>query len=318
MPIITTAGRLYIRFYQFRRFQADDIFNILALITLCGSSVTDEIILYLHSEVLLLRWGLAGNLFFWTTLYLVKASFLALIWSVFNASAWFRRFWWFTTIYTFLTYWPIVLSELWQCGTPSTYDDPRFCDYDRAVQDHTKTLILRFALHISSDILIVVCPLSMIRKLHMSLSRKIAAAAVFALIIIDISVGIARNVSVTLVAQGKPTDASGYVEVIGSVVEPAIAVLMCSLPPYRVLVFKLRSRQTGESRELQHNAAHMDRKGWWSRRLAIFTDRPFPLTVSIPDPSLEITLLRERSHYSTGQGSEGSWVERPEMVHVTE
>lgn len=128
---IATFGRLYIRYHQFKTFQADDIFNFLALLALIGLAAWEDICNRADPNDLdlLLKLELAVDMLLWAILYLVKASFLALMWSIFKVSAGFRKAWWVVTIYTFITFWPIFLSELWQCGGPSTYDDAQACNY---------------------------------------------------------------------------------------------------------------------------------------------------------------------------------------------
>lgn len=151
----------------------------------------------------------------------------------------------------------------------------------------------------------------------MAMSKKISAVLIFAIIIIDIMVGLVRNVAVVLAAYGSPTDASGAVEVICAVIEPSVAVIVCSLPAYGVLVFKFRSRQRNRL-EFQHTAA-ADGKWWQSQKLLL-------LIASIPGPQLEISILKERpiqatehgSDETTEHGSEEILVEAPGAADVEE
>lgn len=242
VPIATTLGRLYIRYSQFRKLQADDVFNVLALLTLIGytavAAVNDA-----PGVSFILRKQLAGDMLLWTTLYLVKASFLSLIWCIFRISAGFRKAWWIVAIYTFLTFWVIFLSKFWQCGTPTTYDNPQACDYGRITQQQTREVFVAFALHISSDLLVTILPMVQIRKLNMPLGRKISVAAIFAIVIVDTMAGLARNIAVIIAALGSPTDASQGVSFICAIIEPALAVLVCSLPPYKALISNFRFRR---------------------------------------------------------------------------
>ena len=248
--------------------------------------------------------------FLWTTSYLVKASFLALIWSIFKVSVRFRKVWYLVAAYTFLTFWVIFLSNFWQCGNPSTYDNPEVCDFAYLIQSNEYSLFVHFGLSLSSSLFILALPMVQIRKLHMPLGKKIAVAAVFALVIIDILMSLARNVSAVLDALGHPTDASAEVSIICTVAEPAIAVLVCSLPPYRALIFKFRSRRS-DSYDVRHNAAGMHRRAWLPRKLHL-------LTASIPSPFLEITIMQGPISRATERTSEEVLVEAPEAIHIPE
>ena len=306
--MITLSGRLYIRYHQFKRFQADDVLNILAMLLLVVYIALQE---WSNREdpnnlALALRSQLAVNMTLWTTLYLVKFSFLALIWSIFKISRPFRKAWWAVTIYSSMTFLIIFLSTLWQCGEPSTYDDPQACNLYFILQIQMRIIFIHFVLHISSDCFILILPLVEIRKLHMPLGRKISAAAVFALVIIDIVTGLARNISTVLAALGIPTDTSGGTQELCDVIEPALAVLICSLPAYKALVFKFRSHRT-DKLNFQRHAANIGGKRWLPHKLRL-------LTASIPSPFLDISILGPAP--TTEQRSEESLIKAPEVSHV--
>lgn len=308
--MITTSGRLFIRYRQFGRFQADDVFNGLALLAFISYTTIDQLYMYSNSidEAFLLKLQLATNMLLWATLYLVKASFLALIWTIFKISARFKTAWWIVAVYTFSSFWPVFLSELWQCGNPSAYDSAQSCNVDGVYQDQLSLVYIRLALHISSDCFIFILPLIHIQKLHMPLGRRISAAAVFGLIAVDIMVGIARNVVVICGILEGSASLPYSINVIGGVIEPTIAVIACSLPAYKVLVFKFRSRRS-DGGAVQHNAAGMRGRFWLPRKLHL-------LTASIPSPYLEITILKEPTTQITDRNGEGILVEAPEEVHV--
>ena len=188
--------------------------------------------------MLALKIHMAGNMFLWTTLYLVKASFLALIISIFSVSAKFRAAWWAVAIYTFLSFWPIVLSELWQCGNPVDYANVEVCDsLPIGNPDEVTRCVIRFVLHITSDCLILVLPMVQIARLNMSNVKKASVAAVFAIIIFDIAISIVRNVSV-ICAEISATESGSSADMayIWEIAEPAIAVIVCALPAYRALI----------------------------------------------------------------------------------
>ena len=191
----------------------------------------------------------------WTTFYLVKASFLALTWSIFKVSVGFRRAWWAVTVYTFLTFWPVVLSEFWECGNPASLEACKSPSARFEIQKDP--LYFRFAFHISTDCFILVLPVAQIWKLKLPLVKKISVAAVFAIIIIDIIIGIVRNVASSIEANGFTShNAVTNINLVCSVLEPTIAVFVCSLPPYRALIFKLQFSRSNRL-EMQHSPPNL-------------------------------------------------------------
>ena len=248
---------------------------------------TDDVSVYLRLQ-------LAMDTLLWTTLYLVKAAFLALMWCVFKVSAGFRKAWWIVTVYTFITFWIIFLSRFWQCGGPSTYDVPEACNLDFLLQDQKAEILIAFTLHISSDIFIIMLPVAQIRKLSMRMGRKISVAAVFAIIIVVTAIGIVRNVATVVASLGSPTDASEIIDVICTTIEPALAVLVCSLPPYKALIFNFKPHRS-DSSDVQQPAILGG--GWWKpEKLSQFTNFPGPL--------LQVSILQEQPVQRTEQCSE--------------
>lgn len=141
----------------------------------------------------------------------------------------------------------------------------------------------------------------------MPLGRKISAAAVFALIIVDIVAGIARNAATLYVDLGGAAEQARILDLITSVIEPTVAVTVCSLPAYRALVFNFRSQSNSCSP--QHDAADAPRKKKLSHKLRL-------LTASIPSPFLEVTILREPDVSGQRSRSQENLVEAPVVMDV--
>lgn len=181
----------------------------------------------------------------WTILWLVKASFLAFCWNIFKVSPNFRRAWWVIAIYTFLSYWPLSLATLWQCGDPSKYDDPITCQayWESEQSQITATTVygLNFALHLSSELLILGLPLWFINKIQWSSAQKTAAASMFFAVILTILMGFLRNLA-NLCDNGD-NYAWEWIQGFGLLYEQPVAVLVCALPPYRNVLSKLFKRK---------------------------------------------------------------------------
>ena len=141
LAMTLTTGRLIIRWRKTRALRSDDILNGLAALLLIPFLVT----MFLYTDYPLqkqlymlglrqdppppveiphmLRLHLAFNLVFWCIIYLVKASFLALYWHLFEISTRFRVVWWAATGFTVASFLASVLLFLWHCGSPAKLFD---------------------------------------------------------------------------------------------------------------------------------------------------------------------------------------------------
>ena len=229
---------------------------------------------YNEDLVLALNAYLASDFLLWTTLYFVKASFLALMWSVFEVSTTFRRFWWAVSAYTFIAFLVCTISEIWTCGSPSDFGNFDICmavfASETSLVSSTPDL-LKVVFHISSDLLILALPLFQIRKLQMTSGKKMSVAAVFALTIIDIVTGILRNSS--SICEDSPATWNSEtcigMNIITGIIEPSFAVAVCALPAYRAILPSSRKRRY-ESAELRRNAAKI---GWDSPKRSQYPQR---------------------------------------------
>ena len=91
VAVALTLGRFHIR-RKYSYFYWDDLSNGLAVLCLIIYSVFADLEVVNDLDTAL-YWqiGLAANMLLWTILYLVKASFLAFCWLIFQISQKFRR-----------------------------------------------------------------------------------------------------------------------------------------------------------------------------------------------------------------------------------
>ena len=61
---------------------------------------------------------LANNIFFFGTIYAVKASLLALYLQIFEISKRFRIAWALSTVFTIASFLASIFGYLWTCGSP--------------------------------------------------------------------------------------------------------------------------------------------------------------------------------------------------------
>ena len=139
---LLTCGRLYLRWRKIGRLGWGDMLNGAALVVLIAFVATYQAYLPIEYNAQLYALGLsdvatteaevaftlkvstANVMLFWVVIFLVKASFLALYWSVFGVSRHFRTAWWAVAAYTLVTFCIIFLSVLWHCGHPRDMVDP--------------------------------------------------------------------------------------------------------------------------------------------------------------------------------------------------
>lgn len=135
IALLFTLGRFIIHYRNRKRLGWDDILNgiaaifMLAFIGTWQSFVPAEYQAQLYSmglsdakpvvhKELFQRFNLANAILFWCCIYSVKASFLALYWSIFEVSSGFRIAWVLSSIYIGASFVATILVRIWVCGHP--------------------------------------------------------------------------------------------------------------------------------------------------------------------------------------------------------
>jgi hypothetical protein len=135
LGILFTAARIAIRIKYMSRLMADDYFMLLALVFLItnailqtiqaphlyymilqatGSDIVHHALRYTHFEFAIIS-------IFWSVLWSVKGSFLALFWMLSNGLPRYRRVWWVITVFTVLAYIGCWLASVLNCHPPENY-----------------------------------------------------------------------------------------------------------------------------------------------------------------------------------------------------
>ncbi|KAF5875879.1 uncharacterized protein Bfra_002275 [Botrytis fragariae] len=258
---VLTFGCFYIRWQKGKSLHLNDIFNALALGSLLAFAITYQVYLPIQYGYQLYALGLGGYIpsddqlmyaqnvgivnivFFWVTIYLVKASFLALYWALSSVSNAFRKWWLAVAIYTGISFLATFFAIFWSCKTPSHLEDVGIVFPPEACNTISEELIIGLetlwcVLNTVGDILslppAVTLPLGMLRAMHMPTSRKLGVAAIAGLVIIDILFDVLR----TIYTEGSYTNPFPNANAVWALCEPTIAVMVCALPPYRTLLFR--------------------------------------------------------------------------------
>lgn len=135
VSILFTSARIAIRIVYVKRLLADDYFMLLALaflitnavlqtlqaphiyyivFNMTGPDIVDHGLRYTHYEFAIIG-------IFWSVLWSVKASFLALFWMISNGLPRYRRVWWATVVFAALAYIGCWIGSVYTCHPPSNY-----------------------------------------------------------------------------------------------------------------------------------------------------------------------------------------------------
>ena len=122
------------------------------------------------------------------------------------------------------------------------------------------------ALHASSDLFILALPLAFIHQLHMSRGKKVSVASVFAVIAVDILMGVLRNGAVVWAGLGVGVEVNEELAIWMENLEAGVAVLVCAAPAYGVLLPAARRRMREGVVELREDVGGIGKRKGGSRR----------------------------------------------------
>ncbi|KAI6777743.1 Pth11-like integral membrane [Emericellopsis cladophorae] len=173
-------------------------------------------------QIELKRWQFPIIKLFWTTLWAIKASFLALFYRVIRPLPVLRR-----------------LCAL-TCTPPGQYFKAGGCDSDRDVWMQRFNVLYSTSVDIASDLMIMALPIMVLPSLQLDKRKKIGLGIAFSLGFIIIAVAIVRMSQVIV---GDQVDLVGLA--IWGAVETATAVIVGSLPALKgVLARSIKNYQT--------------------------------------------------------------------------
>lgn len=144
----------------------------------------------------------------------------------------FRVAWWSCTALTLAYFVALTTSFLVQCH--GALHDPRACRNTHSAA--SRAPMIGGFLNVFLDLAIWMLPVRMVWMLHLSPTRKVGVAAMFALGLIGVAVSIARAtvlLDINVFANGRGISFSCW-----STAEPAVALLCANLPLLRPLLIR--------------------------------------------------------------------------------
>ncbi|KZL79571.1 hypothetical protein CI238_07244 [Colletotrichum incanum] len=291
------ALRLTVRWRQNHSFLADDYWIIWAwmcLLTMASLQTRQLDALYyttylsagriqVTAETVaktedLTRWQFPIIKLFWTVLWSVKASFMAVFYRLVKPFTVRRRLWYCIAAFAFLAYIGCWLASTLTCSPPSDYFQAGKCNSPHEIWMQTFNVIYSTTVDIASDLLIMALPITVLPSLQLDRKKKIGLGLAFSLAIIIICVAIVR---MTQVIRGETVDLVGLA--IWGAVETATAVVVGSLPPLKALLTRrVKKYHTSTKRNTQRYGGQKSQPATMSSYGPNTTSRSVMVTESIP------------------------------------
>ncbi|KAF2017384.1 hypothetical protein BU24DRAFT_420434 [Aaosphaeria arxii CBS 175.79] len=248
LSVLLTMGRLIIHWRKVHSLTLDDLLNTMSAILLIPLNITCLIYLPVEVQAQSYALGLTDKMptfeqlnysnhvelamlfLFWFVIYLVKASFLALFWRLFNISSRFRMWWCGITIFTALSFCVTILMTLWRCGNPSDILTFGACE-TMSIGTARAILIIWSVLNSIGGIVLMSLPVYMVntRMLALETPQRVGITLIFGLVVVHIIFDILRTVYALSPDLGVRTNLLA----VWLILEPNVAVIVCALPHYK-------------------------------------------------------------------------------------
>ncbi|EFQ30669.1 uncharacterized protein GLRG_05813 [Colletotrichum graminicola M1.001] len=184
-------------------------------------------------------------LLFWTTLWAAKFSILFFVRRLITGLPRYIRAWWACFVAVLLLYLACILSNFLTCAPLTKYWSATGCSAPEDLVRADASIRFATGADIAADLLIMVLPLNLLRKLTISRSHKLGLTVLFSLGGVIVAFAIARLVQVTKAtgdaAKDPTTVANGPVLLsMWSHIESSVSVIVATLPAFRFLFSKNR------------------------------------------------------------------------------
>ncbi|KIW75663.1 hypothetical protein Z517_10405 [Fonsecaea pedrosoi CBS 271.37] len=245
---IVFLARALVRVRQPKRFQAEDVFLVLAylfflaltimyiVVTPVMFRVTDassgKIPVYpeiLSDSLFMIKIFFANTMIFWFTLYSVKFAFLCLYRRLMTGIPMYMRLWWAAAGFCIVTLIGCVITDFTSCHSMHAWFTPGLCSEDRDVQAQIASLYFAYAVDVLSDLFIMFLPLRLIWKLQRPKSQKVGIGALFCVGLICIIFATIRVVQIGVKTEGHSTPSSSWLA-LWAIVESAVTIIVGCCP----------------------------------------------------------------------------------------
>ncbi|CAG8297953.1 unnamed protein product [Penicillium salamii] len=240
LAIVFISARLVVRVKYMKRLLADDYFMLFALVLLVANAIlhtlqtphlyylglhpTGADIEYHVLHYLCYEFAISG--IFWTILWSVKGSFLALFWMVSDGLPVYRRAWWAVVVFACLAYLGCWVVLVYTCHPPSSYFKygPGQCGKPIDFKGFTIAISYSTSVDIVTDLLVMSLPLRIIWVAKINVKQKVGLALVFLIGFSIIAAAIVRAVEISGTSTFSDPGAL------------AVWVVVGSLPPFRAII----------------------------------------------------------------------------------
>ncbi|OIW22711.1 hypothetical protein CONLIGDRAFT_694968 [Coniochaeta ligniaria NRRL 30616] len=180
------------------------------------------------------RWEFPIITLFWTVLWSVKASFMTVFFRLVKPFPLLRRLCYCIAFLAALAYCGCNIASALTCGPPGNYFKAGGCSSPDDVWRSRFNVIFSTTVDVTSDLMIMAIPISILPSLQLDRRRKIGLGVAFSLGAIIVIVALVRMTQVIRI------DGSNQVDMVGlaiwGAVESATAVVVGSLPPLKALL----------------------------------------------------------------------------------
>ena len=251
-----TLGRYAIRWWQSRRFHADDAVHLLAYAILVVHGGTNQVTAtaksqlaidekaasHISQDALLAQYkytnqvGTVNNVFLYLVFWTVKIAFLLFYRLLFKAARTFNRVWWGVLGFTVVTYFIPFAGVLATCAGADTVAAWQLCNS----ADKARAIKLEYscAINVATDVIIMALPMWMIKDLKMDIRQKAGLAFIFSIAMFCVALDILRVV-----------EALASNQALYTVLEINMVVIISCLPTYRSLLsMRAKWRERNASR----------------------------------------------------------------------
>ncbi|KAK0732442.1 hypothetical protein B0T21DRAFT_291123 [Apiosordaria backusii] len=186
---------------------------------------------------------------FWSTLWSVKAAFLALYWKIFRDLPGYRQVWYFLALFCLLAYGGCLVTLTVSCGGDvKNFFGFATCAKPEHVWASNFSVWFSTAVDVFTDLCIMAMPLQLIYDVKVTLRQKVGLIAVFGLGFVMIAFAIIRAKQVLV----EKMFVNLTLLMIWSTLAASISVIVGTLPALKVLI-TVHSRNSA-NRSNQHSA----------------------------------------------------------------